>query len=142
MNRRALASARQRLGLRWVRGEGTHRFDVSSGERHASETLALPGGSWEARAFLTNHLGFNANTEWQLFSPCQTQAGAQDARHVVAKGSILSAQMIFPALKFVFGTRPLIKTGTRYDYFDFYWLVLWPAPYSDARILKEYDESY
>lgn len=27
------------------------------------------------------------------------------------------------------------------DYFDFYWLVLWAAPYSDARSIKTYDES-
>jgi hypothetical protein len=27
------------------------------------------------------------------------------------------------------------------DYFDFYWLVLWPAPYSEPRTLKVYDES-
>jgi hypothetical protein len=27
------------------------------------------------------------------------------------------------------------------DYFDFYWLVLWPAPFSEPRTLKGYDES-
>ena len=27
------------------------------------------------------------------------------------------------------------------DYFDFYWLVLWPALFSDVRSLKIYDES-
>jgi hypothetical protein len=27
------------------------------------------------------------------------------------------------------------------DYFDFYWLVLWPAPYSEPRTLKAYNES-
>ena len=36
------------------------------------------------------------------FPPCQTRTEAQDAGHVVAKGSILSAPIIFPALEFVF----------------------------------------
>jgi hypothetical protein len=27
------------------------------------------------------------------------------------------------------------------DYLDFYWLVLWPAPFSDARSLKTYHEA-
>jgi hypothetical protein len=27
------------------------------------------------------------------------------------------------------------------DHFDFYWLVLWPAPFSEPRTLKAYDES-
>ncbi len=27
------------------------------------------------------------------------------------------------------------------DYFDFYWLVLWPAPFSEARRLKSYEAS-
>jgi len=35
----------------------------------------------------------------------------------------------------------LVEDTAGDGYFDFYWLVLWPAPYSDARSLKIYDES-
>ena len=35
----------------------------------------------------------------------------------------------------------LVENSAGDDYFDFYWLVLWPAPYSDARSLKIYQES-
>lgn len=35
----------------------------------------------------------------------------------------------------------LVEDTAGDDYFDFYWLVLWPAPYSEVRSLKVYDES-
>lgn len=35
----------------------------------------------------------------------------------------------------------LVKDTAGDDYFDFYWLVLWPAPYSEPSILKKYDEA-
>lgn len=35
----------------------------------------------------------------------------------------------------------LVEKTAGQDYFDFYWLVLWPEPYSEPRALKIYDQT-
>jgi hypothetical protein len=35
----------------------------------------------------------------------------------------------------------MVKNTAGDDYFDFYWLVLWPAPYSNPQSIKTYDAS-